>query len=179
MYKRQFWVIAFIVTGVSYAADPALQALIVDGQNNHNWKGTTPILKTYLEETGLFEVEVATTGKDTSKFQPAFSKYNVIVLNYNGADWPEKTQQDFVEYVNGGGGVVVFHAANNSFPKWKEYNEIIGVGGWGGRNEKDGPYLRYRDGSVVRDTTPGRGGSHGKQHEYVVCLLYTSPSPRD
>ncbi|MCH2120166.1 MAG: prolyl oligopeptidase family serine peptidase [Pirellulaceae bacterium] len=167
-YFSVFWVIAFIVTGVSYAAEPALQALIVDGQNNHNWKGTTPILKTYLEETGLFEVEVATTGKDTSKFQPAFSKYDVIVLNYNGADWPEKTQQDFVEYVKGGGGVVVFHAANNSFPKWKEYNEIIGVGGWGGRNEKDGPYLRYRDGSVVRDTTPGRGGSHGKQHEYVV-----------
>ena len=62
-YFSVFWVIAFIVTGVSYAADPALQALIVDGQNNHNWKGTTPILKTYLEETGLFEVEVATTGE--------------------------------------------------------------------------------------------------------------------
>ncbi len=43
------------------SAEPKLKALIVDGQNNHNWKATTPILKRHLEETGLFAVDVATS----------------------------------------------------------------------------------------------------------------------
>ena len=166
-------IVAMLLIGTLNAAEPKLQALIVDGQNNHNWKGTTPVLKQYLERTELFTVEVATTGKDTSKFNPMFVDYDVLVMNYNGADWPEETQKRFVDFVHNGGGVVIYHAANNSFPRWKEYNKIIGIGGWGGRNEKDGPYIRYRDGKVVRDTSPGRGGSHGRQHEYVVETINT------
>ncbi len=39
-----------------------LRALIVDGQNNHEvWPKTTAMMKRYLEETGLFTVEVART----------------------------------------------------------------------------------------------------------------------
>jgi hypothetical protein len=40
-----------------------------------------------------------------------------------------------------GGGFVTVHAANNSFSTWKAYNRMIGLGGWGGRTEKDGPYV--------------------------------------
>ncbi len=47
---------------------------------------------------------------------------------------------------------------------------MIGVGGWGGRTEKDGPYVRWRDGKFVRDTQAGRGGSHGKRHPFVVVV---------
>ena len=172
---RQFCAIlaAMMLLTTASASEPDLKALIVDGQNNHNWKGTTPVLKQYLEQTGLFDVDVASTGKDTSDFAPKFADYSVVVLNYNGSDWPKETQQKFVEYVRGGGGVVVFHAANNSFPKWKENNTITGLGGWGGRNEKDGPYIRYRGGKIVRDASPGRGGSHGRQHEYIVETIDT------
>ena len=45
-----------------------------------------------------------------------------------------------------------------------------GLGGWGNRNEKAGPYIRLRDGKFVRDFTPGLGGSHGKQHEYKITI---------
>jgi type 1 glutamine amidotransferase len=45
---------------------------------------------------------------------------------------------------------------------------MIGVGGWGGRSELSGPYIRKRDGAWTLDPTPGRGGSHGQQHEFVV-----------
>ena len=41
-----------------------------------------------------------------------------------------------------GGRFVCVHAADNSFPKWLEYNIMIGVGGWGGRNANSGPMLR-------------------------------------
>ena len=61
------------------------------------------------------------------------------------------------------------HAANNAFGQWKEYNQMIGLGGWGGRNEKSGPYLYFNDsGKLVRDPRPGRGGSHGPQSEFIV-----------
>jgi type 1 glutamine amidotransferase len=150
-----------------------MKALIVDGQNNHNWQETTPILKRLLEETGLFTVDVATSppkNADMSGFQPDFAAYDVVVSNYTGDEWPEATKQALIDYVSGGGGLVIYHAANNAFPKWKEYNEMIAVGGWGGRNESSGPYLRWRDGKVVRDDWPGKGGGHGPRHDFQIVV---------
>jgi uncharacterized protein len=154
------------------AAEPKLKALIVDGQNNHNWKATTPLLKKHLEDSGRFTVDVATTPEsgDLSGFKPKFADYQVVVSNYNGAPWPEPTQQAFEQYMHDGGGLVVVHAADNAFPEWRAYNRMIGVGGWGGRNEKSGPYVRLRDGRFVSDTTPGNGGSHGAQHPFLVVV---------
>ena len=159
-------------TWADASAAPTLKALIVDGQNNHNWQATTPILRKHLEESGLFTVDVATSppqGKDLSQFQPKFADYNVIVLNYNGAPWSAAAQKAFVDYVNGGGGVVVVHAANNAFPDWKEYNQMIGLG-WRGAGY--GPRLTLDDaGKPVR--TPqgqGPGAGHGSQHDFAVIV---------
>ena len=150
-----------------------LKALIVDGQNNHDWKSTTPVLKSLLEETGLYTVDVATSPakkQPMDSFKPDFARYDVVVSNYTGDDWPKQTQDALVNYMNNGGGLVIFHAADNAFPQWKEWNEMIAVGGWGGRNEKSGPKIRYRDGKVVLDHSPGRGGSHGPQHDYQITV---------
>jgi type 1 glutamine amidotransferase len=154
------------------AAEPPLKALIVDGQNNHDWRATTPLIKKHLEDSGLFTVDVATSpsGNDLTGFKPDFAAYNVVVSNYNGATWPGETRQAFERYMRDGGGLVVVHAADNAFPDWPAYNEMIGVGGWGGRNEKSGPYVRLRDGEFVRDSSPGGGGSHGKQHAFLVVI---------
>ena len=43
-----------------------------------------------------------------------------------------------------GGAVVVVHASDNAFPKWPEYNLMIGIGGWRGRDEKSGPFSHPR-----------------------------------
>ncbi len=160
----------------SSAQEKIFKALLVDGQNNHKWQETTPLIKATLESTGRFIVDVATSpakGGDMSGFQPAFAKYDVVVSNYNGEAWSPATQQAFVEYVRGGGGFVCVHAANNSFPDWPAYNEMIGVGGWGGRTEKNGPYVRWREGEIVRDTQAGKGGSHGKRHPFEVVVRDT------
>jgi len=164
--------LCFLASAAS--AEPALKALIVDGQNNHgNWPQTTQMMKSYLEESGLFTVDVATTapqGTDEN-FKPEFKKYDVVVSNYNGADWPKETQTAFIDYLKNGGGFVVIHAANNSFGNWKEYNEAIGLGGWGGRNEKSGPYIFVNDeGKVVRDESTGSGGHHGPQHPFGIIV---------
>jgi type 1 glutamine amidotransferase len=158
------------------AEQPGISVLLVDGQNNHDWKSTTPLLKSGLEECGLFKVDVASSppaGKDLSQFRPSFKDYDVVVSNYNGDLWSRQTQQDLVEYASGGGGLVIVHAANNSFGDWKEFNEMIGLGGWGGRNEKSGPYVYFKDDKLVRDTKPGNGGSHGAQHEFQVVIRNT------
>ena len=82
----------FCLTSVA-SAEP-LKALIVDGQNNHGvWPTTTKMMKKYLEETGLFSVDVATTapkGTDDN-FKPDFKKYAVVISNYNGDAWPAET----------------------------------------------------------------------------------------
>ena len=172
LYKIALILIGFwpILAGALHAE--TLRVLIVDGQNNHDWKATTPLLKQELESSGLFAVDVATAplGADTSGFRPNFAAYRAVLSNYNGADWPRETQQGLVDYVKGGGGLVIVHAANNSFPNWKEYNEMIGLGGWGGRNETSGPYVRYRNGKTVRDTSAGAGGHHGAQHPFQIVV---------
>src|SRR5215469_10588771 len=88
---------------------PKIKALIIDGQNNHDWRHTTPILKAALESSGRFTVDVATTPPDKadlSGFKPDFSQYGVVVLNYNGNDWTDPTRKAFDAYVSGGGGLV-------------------------------------------------------------------------
>jgi type 1 glutamine amidotransferase len=102
------------------------------------------------------------------QWRPKFKDYAVVVCNYNGEAWPEEVKRSFVEYVKSGGGVVIVHAADNAFGDWPEYNEIIALGGWGGRNEKSGPMIRWRDGKIVEDNSPGAGGTHGAQYEFVV-----------
>jgi type 1 glutamine amidotransferase len=165
------FLLALLTLAVSATAADKIKVLIVDGQNNHKWRETTPVLKQILEETGLFTVDVSTSpekGKGIESWQPKFSNYAVVVSNYNGELWSPAMQEAFEKYVSGGGGFVPVHAANNAFPEWKAYNDMIGVGGWGGRSEKSGPYLRWRDGKWTMDTSAGRGGSHGKQHEFVL-----------
>ena len=114
-----------------------LKLLIVDGQNNHNWKATTPVLKAFLEKSGRFTVTVATSparnGKeaDWARFQPDFAANDVVLSNYNGQLWPKPVQASLEKYVTGGGGLVIVHAANNAFPGWGEWNKMIGLG-WRG-----------------------------------------------
>lgn len=150
------------------------KVLIIDGQNNHrNMADGTAMMKKYLEETGMFKADIATTpkkGENMESFIPDFTRYDVVLSNYNGDAWPEATNTAFEKFVKNGGGLVVIHAADNAFPKWLAYNKMIGIGGWEGRNEKSGPYLYFDQtkGKMVKDTAKGPGGSHGHQHEFVV-----------
>ncbi len=151
-----------------------IKVLILDGQNNHKWKETTPILQQIYGTNDKFVVEVSTspdekgTEAEWDAWRPEFSKYDVVVSNYNGQMWPGEVRAAFVDFVENGGGFVVVHAADNAFSMWPEYNEMIGLGGWGGRNEKSGPYVYYKDGELVVDRSEGPGGNHGPQREFIV-----------
>jgi type 1 glutamine amidotransferase len=159
-------------------SETPIRALILDGQSGgpyHAWQKTTPILKKMLQETGMYQVEVATSppvGGDFSKFNPPFNKYQVVVSNYDAADgqWSAALQASFERYMENGGGLVVVHAADNAFPGWPAYNQMIGIGGWRNRDEKSGPLWYYRDGRLVSDASPGPAGSHGKSTPYQIVI---------
>lgn len=174
--------VAFVLITCVGMLPPALvaapiHALIVDGRNNHEWQDTTPVLKQELDKTGLFMVDVATapkTNEEMINYRPPFSKYAVVILNYtdlgNGGVWSPETMRDFERYVATGGAVVVIHAALSAFPKWKEYNKMIGLGGWGGRDQKAGPYVYFKNGKQIKDNTAGIGGHHGTQHPFLITI---------
>jgi type 1 glutamine amidotransferase len=177
-----------------------IKVLIVDGQNNHVvWPKSTIMMKQYLEETEKFVVDIDRTmytwkaerekdflplagvgetqnleePKTDPDFAPEFKKYDVVISNFGwrAADWPEATQKALEKYMESGGGFVSVHAADNSFPDWLEYNKMIGLGGWGDRNEKDGPYVYYtNEGELVRDDSPGNAGAHGPQHNIPITV---------
>ncbi len=155
--------------------DRKIKVLIIDGQNNHdNWPQTSKMMKGWLEATGLFTVDIATTpshGESMEGFKPDFEQYKAVVMNYNGDAWPQSTKEAFEKYMRSGGGMVSVHAADNAFPEWVEYNKMIGLGGWGNRNEKDGPYVYYDStGKLVRDNSAGVGGSHGTFHAFRIDI---------
>ncbi|MCE7060240.1 ThuA domain-containing protein [Dyadobacter sp. CY343] len=185
---------------ISVAQKSPLRVLIVDGQNNHEqWPKITAMMKYDLEQTKKFTVDIQRTrytwqgdkwaaqypvkgGPETqplkepkmdSAFHPKFANYDVVICNFgwNAAPWSAAAQQDFEKFMKNGGGLVVIHAANNSFPKWPAYNQMIGLGGWGDRTEKDGPYVYYdQNNKLIRDIKPGNAGSHGAQAEFVITV---------
>ena len=170
-FGKLFFVVFSLLLAYTVSARKPIKTLLITGQNNHNWQVSHVVLKQILENSGRFDVDFTISreqGKDMSGFVLDFSPYQLVVLDYNGDSWPEETNRRFLEYVQNGGGVVIYHAADNAFSKWPEFNKICALGGWEGRNENSGPYVYWKDGKLVKDSSAGPGGSHGRQHEYVL-----------
>ena len=170
-FGKLFFVVFSLLLAYTVSARKPIKTLLITGQNNHNWQVSHVVLKQILENSGRFDGDFVISpeqGKDMSGFVLDFSPYQLVVLDYNGDSWPEETNRRFLEYVQNGGGVVIYHAADNAFSKWPEFNRICALGGWEGRNENSGPYVYWKDGKLVKDSSAGPGGSHGRQHEYVL-----------
>lgn len=149
-----------------------IKTALVTGQSNqwHNWKVSHLALRQILEESGRFEVDLICApeaGGDMSGFSVDWADYDLVVLDYEGDAWPRATRAAFEDFVSGGGGVVVYHAADNAFADWPAYNEMIGVGGWGGRDENAGVMARWREGRVQMDASPA-SAMHPAPFDFVV-----------
>jgi len=141
---------AALLLAAAAQAAPAprqLKALIVTGQNNHDWRSTTPVLQDILARSGRFEVAV--TEHPETATSADFAPYDVIVSNYNngnGPRWGPAAEQALLDFVRSGRGFVVIHAANNAFTDWPEYVALIG-GIWTGQS------------------------GHGRQHQFTVRIV--------
>lgn len=170
---------------------PPIRVLIIDGVNNHDWEGTTASTRATLESTGRFVVDVSTSPpKDAARdaweaWLPRFGGYDVVVSNFNddcerdgGCEslWSQATKTALEEFVRGGGGFVSVHAADNHDANWLEYNRMIGVGGWGGRQAGLHGSILRKEGTDWVPTSPDEGlsGEHGEEREFVV--VHDQPS---
>lgn len=162
-------------------AERKVRVLIVDGFSNHDWHQTTELIRGILAQTNLFDVAVSTAPTNETAladWHPKFSDYDVVIQNCNDygnhVSWPEPVKRDFADFVRNGGGVYIFHSAENAFVGWKEYEQIVGLC-W--RKADYGTAIRVNDdGSLVR-IPPGEGGatSHGKRGDVLVTRLGDDP----
>jgi hypothetical protein len=169
-----------------------IRVLIVDGFSNHDWKQTTELLRGILDSAGEFDVDVSTAPIDPDStewaaWHPRFSSYDVVIQTCNdnannGAllnlkkkpDWPEAVKRDFVDFVRNGGSVYIFHAAENAFVGWKEYEQMVGLS-W--RTADYGTAIRIYDQHHLVRIPPndGRATNHGQRGDVLVTLFGRDP----
>jgi len=161
-----------------------IEVLIVDGFSNHDWKQTTNVVKTILEESGLFSVSLSTSpsepeDKAWKSWKPAFKNFSVVILNSNNIHnkeirWPENVEKRLEDYVKSGGGLYVLHSANNAFADWPEYNLMIGLG-W--RSLEEGVALQVTENGQIKKIPVGEGKAtyHGPRHDEVIYILNDHP----
>jgi len=161
--------LSFLALAVCTFGDP-LRVLIIDGVNNHDWQAGTRAIRSILEGSGRFRVDVS-----TYPAKPDFKGYDVVVNNFNGGHttdgtrWPREVETALVEFVRAGGGLVSYHAANNAFLNWPEYNDMIGLL-W--RDKSFGPGAAVSAGKVISiPKGQGLAPGHGPRHDFEMELL--------
>ena len=111
--------------------------------------------------------------EEFNNWRPNIKGADVILMNYNGRDWPEEVRKDYVNFVRNGGGTVLVHAANNAFRNWDDFNEMIGLGwrpGTYGKAIKVDPKTG-KSIEVENDKLPGKGNSgHGSKHPFQITV---------
>lgn len=112
--------------GPQESPDP-VRVLILSGKNNHDWKGTTMVISGLFRKCNRFMVDI--TEKPDTLRSVDLLKFDVLVNNWNSwpdteLRWPEELEEDLLDYINSGGGMVFFHASTSSFYEWPEFSEI-------------------------------------------------------
>ncbi len=133
--------VALLLVAPCVFAEP-LRILMLSGANNHDWRDTTPVLKTILENSGRCIVDVET---NVPAMKPAvFKNYDAVLSNFNtfglknpGDVWNAGMRAAFVGFIRSGRGLVVVHAGSAVFYDWPEFQKIAGAT-WGkGRIRQD------------------------------------------
>jgi uncharacterized protein len=127
MTRQLHWAgcfLAAVALAAPARAGDKIRVVIIDGQNNHDWKSTTPVMKKELEDSGRFTVDVATSpflpnvnmpnppsppkdkndAKAVAKYAAGLSKYAEVLAKY-AADVPRLFEERRI--------------ADEAFAKWR------------------------------------------------------------
>jgi len=141
-----FIVLLFPFSGISgQKGNSPIQVLLISGKNNHEWQKTSPAFRQILEEKGFFKVDI-TERPDTLKMSD-LKKYEVIASNWNAfpestRQWGEVAEKAILDFVNRGGGFVLFHSASAAHYDWPEYQQMVGAT-WG-KNTRHGQIAPFQ-----------------------------------
>ena len=140
MLRRTFFLQVGAAALLQAQAEKKLQVLIITGRDTHDWRGVTPLMRQYLEATGLFEVRIAEEFRDAGA--QAFQGYDVAVIVYSDKSpeerWSEQTRRALLEFVHSGKGLVMYHHSTTAFKDWPEYGALCG-GNYYGKNGQHSP----------------------------------------
>lgn len=103
-----------------------INALLLTGQNNHPWRVSTPFLRKMFEDAGDMEVRIA---EDPAilETKPA-ERYDILISNFNRNPRLSPAQEaGLMAFAKPNKGVVIYHAADNAFPGWDEYERMVGA----------------------------------------------------
>ncbi len=175
---RKLFLFLLIICALTSIQAKPIKVLILSGHTDkyHYWQVKSEYFKAMLATESIFQVEELVLTDSNQYNLPTSLKltdYKAVVNNFNELPWSDYSKQTLEKYIKNGGGLVVIHEADNAFPDWPAYNEMIGLGGWGGRNEKSGPYYYWKDDKFMLDNKPGTGGSHGQRVPFVVNVRNT------
>jgi len=104
-----------------------IKCLLISGANNHDWKRSSPFCKDVLEKSGKFSVTLTEDPSSALEDASALAGYDLIFSDYNGPAWSDRAKANFEAAVAGGTGLVVLHAADNSFSGWVGYEKMVGL----------------------------------------------------
>ena len=122
-----------------------IRTLILSGDNNHDWKLSTPFCWLLLGRSGRFDVTVTVDPTETLEDLETVKRFDLLFSDYNGPDWGPDAQRNFEQAVREGTGLVILHAADNAFPGWVAYEKMAA--------------LLWREGT-----------GHGRFHEFPVTI---------
>lgn len=144
-----------------YFEEGKQRVLIITGRNNHDWRATTPFLRTVLEVAGRFDVRV--TEEPFGLTAEALRPYDVLVVNYCGPRWGDPAEKAVEQFVAAGKGMVVVHAASYPFGEPAVLGEKMGNTGI-----VQPTWTAWGDmvGAVWSKTDPATG--HARRHAYEV-----------
>jgi type 1 glutamine amidotransferase len=155
---RRFASLTLAVSLVSLVAGPTacrtdtaepgpVRVLVLSGQNNHDWKTTTPKLVAILQESGRFDVRITEepaklSARDLETVDVILSNWNAFGLDPQTAAWPEQTKRAYLDSVRQGKGHVVVHAGAASFPEWSDYGRLT-LATWKAGQTSHGPIHEF------------------------------------
>ena len=125
--------LAFGHSGHAQHTKRTTRVAIVTGEDTHpghHWKDTSAELKTILEAGKPdFNFDVTIEADPNFLATPEIFKYDVLIFDFRNAEplaQDEKDKANLLKFLGKGKGLVTTHWANDAFPYWPEYNNIVG-----------------------------------------------------
>ena len=144
------------------AAPERVRVLFLTGETDlpyHDWRVSTPYLRSVLTNTGRFEVKVLEDVRGLTA--RGLAGYDVLVLNYNGPRWGGEAETAIENFVKAGKGLISFHGVTYGEFYGQEFNKR-----WTASSTGDKGWVAYSE--LIGATWKPVNIGHGARHAFPV-----------
>ncbi len=107
-------------------AEPVATLLLITGADPfHDWRSSLPDLRKDLEEGGFKVVVTEDPWVLTTEGMKAYD--GIVMQAYPDKRWPAPVESALISLVKGGMGIGIVHSADNAFPGWSEFEDMVGL----------------------------------------------------